>query len=202
MRSKNTELMNKIHRYVNEFCLETSRTPSVAEIAAALGISKGTAHNYLKAMDEREMLSYQDGELLTRVTRKCSTEQVGIPLAGVIPCGPPEEEAENIEEFIFMPRALLGEGKFFILRADGDSMVDAGIDSGDLVVVRRQLEAAPGQIVAALVDGGSTLKRLQYNKEADRYELHPENREKNYPLVQGNNISIQGVAVRVMKSLE
>ena len=202
MRSKNTELMNKIHRYVNEFCLETSRTPSVAEIAQALGISKGTAHNYLKAMDEREMLSYQDGELLTRVTRKCSTEQVGIPLAGVIPCGPPEEEVENIEEFIFMPRALLGEGKFFILRADGDSMVDAGIDSGDLVVVRRQLEAAPGQIVAALVDGGSTLKRLQYNKEADRYELHPENREKNYPLVQGNNISIQGVAVRVMKSLE
>ena len=202
MRSKNTELMNKIHRYVNEFCLETSRTPSVAEIAQALGISKGTAHNYLKAMDEREMLSYQDGELLTRVTRKCSTEQVGIPLAGVIPCGPPEEEVENIEEFIFMPRALLGEGKFFILRADGDSMVDAGIDSGDLVVVRRQLEAAPGQIVAALVDGGSTLKRLQYNKEADRYELHPENREKNYPLVQGNNISIQGVAVRIMKSLE
>lgn len=202
MRSKNTELMNKIHRYVNEFCLETSRTPSVAEIAQALGISKGTAHNYLKAMDEREMLSYQDGELLTRVTRKCSTEQVGIPLAGVIPCGPPEEEVENIEEFIFLPRALLGEGKFFILRADGDSMVDAGIDSGDLVVVRRQLEAAPGQIVAALVDGGSTLKRLQYNKEADRYELHPENREKNYPLVQGNNISIQGVAVRVMKSLE
>ena len=202
MRSKNTELMNKIHRYVNEFCLETSRTPSVAEIAQALGISKGTAHNYLKAMDEREMISYQDGELLTRVTRKCSTEQVGIPLAGVIPCGPPEEEVENIEEFIFMPRALLGEGKFFILRADGDSMVDAGIDSGDLVVVRRQLEAAPGQIVAALVDGGSTLKRLQYNKEADRYELHPENREKNYPLIQGNNISIQGVAVRVMKSLE
>ena len=101
-----------------------------------------------------------------------------------------------------MPRALLGEGKFFILRADGDSMVDAGIDEGDLVVVRRQLEATSGQIVAALVDGGSTLKRLCYNSKNDQYELHPENKEKNYPPVEGNHISIQGVAVKVLKSLE
>lgn len=202
MRSKNPELMKQIHHYVNEFCLETSRTPSVSEIAQALGISKGTAHNYLKAMDEREMISYQDGELLTRVTKKCSTEQVGIPLAGVIPCGPPEEEVENIDEYIFMPRALLGEGKFFILRADGDSMVDAGIDEGDLVVVRRQLEATSGQIVAALVDGESTLKRLRYNNQTNQYELHPENKEKNYPPVEGNHISVQGVAVKIMKSLE
>lgn len=202
MRSKNPELMNRIHHYVNEFCLETSRTPSVSEIAQALGISKGTVHNYLKAMNEREMISYQDGELLTRVTKKCRMEQVGIPLAGIIPCGPPEEEVENIEEYIFMPRALLGEGKFFILRADGDSMVDAGIDEGDLVVVRRQLEAIPGQIVAVLVDGGSSLKRLRYNFKVDRYELHPENKVKNYPLVEGNHISIQGVAVKVLKSLE
>ena len=202
MRSKNPELMDKIHRYVNEFCLETSRTPSVYEIATALGISKGTAHNYLKAMDERGLISYQGGELLTRVTKKCSMGQVGIPLAGVIPCGPPEEEVEDIDEYIFMPRALLGEGKFFILRAEGDSMVDAGIDSGDLVVVRRQLDASPGLIVAALVDGGSTLKRLFFNKETNRYELHSENREKNYPPIIGRSISIQGVAVRVIKSLE
>ena len=202
MRSKNPELMDKIHRYVNEFCLETSRTPSVSEIATALGISKGTAHNYLKAMDEREMISYQNGELLTQVTKKCTKGQVGIPLAGVIPCGPPEEEVEDIDEYIFMPRALLGEGRFFILRADGDSMVDAGIDSGDLVVVRRQLDASPGQIVAALVDGGSTLKSLVFNKETERYELHSENRKKNYPPVSGRNISIQGVAVKVIKSLE
>ena len=101
-----------------------------------------------------------------------------------------------------MPRALLGEGKFFILRADGDSMVDAGIDEGDLVVVRRQLEATSGQIVAALVDGGSTLKRLRYNSKNDQYELHPENKEKNYPPVKGSHISVQGVAVKIMKSLE
>ena len=201
MRSKNPELMKSIQSYINQYCLETSRTPSVAEIANAVGISKGCAQNYLKEMDEKQMISYQDGELNTRVYNKCRTEQVGVPIAGVIPCGTPEEQVEDVEEYVFMSRALLGTGDFFILRATGDSMVDAGIDTGDLVVIRRQLDAAPGQIVAALVDGGSTLKRLDYDTDEGQYVLLPENREKNYPPVKGSNISIQGVAIRVMKDL-
>ena len=193
--------MKSIQSYINQYCLETSRTPSVAEIANAVGISKGCAQNYLKEMDEKQMISYQDGELNTRVFNKCRTEQVGVPLAGVIPCGTPEEQVEDVEEYVFMSRTLLGAGDFFILRANGDSMVDAGIDTGDLVVIRRQLEASPGQIVAALVDGGSTLKRLGYDSDEGQYVLLPENREKNYPPVKGSNISIQGVAIRVMKDL-
>lgn len=201
MRLKNPELMKNIQSYVNQYCLETSRTPSVSEIANALGISKGCAQNYLKEMDEKQMISYQDGELNTRVYSKCRTDQVGVPIAGVIPCGTPEEQVEDVEEYVFMPRALLGPGDFFMLRADGDSMVDAGIDSGDLVVIRRQLDASPGQIVAALVDGGSTLKRLDYDSEAERFVLLPENKERGYPPIMGSNISVQGVAIRIIKSI-
>lgn len=201
MRSKSKELMKKIQQYAEQFCISNLRTPSTGEIAQALKVSKATVHNYLKAMDEQGMLSYQGGELRTRVTQQINMEQVGIPIAGAIPCGTPEEEVENIEEYIALPRAVVGDGEFFILRASGDSMVDAGIDSGDLVVVRKQLEASPGQIVAALVDGGSTLKRLGYDDDAERYVLYPENREKNYPPIEGRSISIQGVAIRVMKEL-
>lgn len=201
MRSKNPELMEAIRSFVNQFCLETSRTPSVAEISTSLGISKGCAQNYLKEMDERQMISYRDGEMSTRVFSKCRTDQVAVPIAGVIPCGTPEEQVGDVEEYVFMPRALLGLGEFFILRASGDSMVDAGIDSGDLVVVRRQPDASPGQIVAALVDGGSTLKRLDYDSEAERYILLPENRERNYPPIVGSDISVQGVAIQIIKSI-
>lgn len=201
MRTKNPELMENIRSFVNQYCLETSRTPSVAEIANALGISKGCAQNYLKEMDERQMISYRDGEMSTRVFSKCRTDQVAVPIAGVIPCGTPEEQVGDVEEYVFMPRALLGLGEFFILRASGDSMVDAGIDSGDLVVVRRQIEASPGQIVAALVDGGSTLKRLDFDSEAERYILLPENRERNYPPIVGSDISVQGVAIQIIKSI-
>lgn len=202
MRSKNPELMTKIKDFINQFVLSASRTPSVDEIAKGVGISKGTAHNYLKEMNERRMISYQDGELQNRITDKCSWENVGMPISGVIPCGTPEQQVEDVEEYVFMPRALVGSGDFFILRASGDSMIDAGIDSGDLVVIRRQLEASPGQIVAALVDGGSTLKRLEYDEEGERFFLQPENQAMNYEPIYGSNISIQGVAIRVMKSLE
>lgn len=202
MRSKNPQLMTRIQDFVNQFILDASRKPSVDEIAKGLGISKGTAHNYLKEMDERKMISYRDGELNNRITDKCRWEQVGMPISGVIPCGSPEEQVESVDEYVFLPRALVGNGEFFILRASGDSMVDAGIDSGDLVVIRRQLQASPGQIVAALVDGGSTLKRLEYDDEAGRYYLQPENQAMNYPPIIGNDMSIQGVAVQVMKSLE
>ena len=89
--------MKSIQGFINQFCLESSRTPSVAEIANAVGISKGCAQNYLKEMDEKQMISYQDGELNTRVFNKCRTEQVGVPLAGVIPCGTPEEHVEDVE---------------------------------------------------------------------------------------------------------
>ena len=202
MRSKSVERMKEIQQYAEQFCIANLRTPSTGEIAQALGISKATVHNYLKAMDERGMLSYRGGELRTPVTNQVKVEQVGIPVAGTIPCGTPEEEIENIEEYISLPRALVGDGEFFILRASGDSMVDAGIDSGDLVVVRKQVDASSGQIVAALVDGGSTLKRLRYDDITEKYELCAENRKRNYPNIEGYDMSIQGVAIYVMKALE
>lgn len=201
MRSKNPKLMERILDYVNQFVLDNSRKPSVDEIAKGLKISKGTAHNYLKEMDERQMVSYRDGELNNRVTGKCQWDVVGIPIAGVIPCGTPEEQVEDVEEYVFLSRALLGSGDFFILYASGDSMADAGIESGDMVVVRRQSDASPGQIVAALVDGGSTLKRLDYDGESEQIVLLPENRERNYPPITGSSISIQGVAIRIIKSV-
>ena len=202
MRSKSVERMKEIQQYAEQFCIANLRTPSTGEIAQALGISKATVHNYLKAMDERGMLSYRGGELRTPVTNQVKVDQVGIPVAGTIPCGTPEEEIENIEEYISLPRALVGDGEFFILRASGDSMVDAGIDNGDLEVVRKQVEASSGQIVAALVDGGSTLKRLHYDDITEKYELCAENRKRNYPNIEGYDMSIQGVAIYVMKALE
>ena len=70
MRSKSKELMKKIQQYAEQFCISNLRTPSTGEIAQALKVSKATVHNYLKAMDEQGMLSYQGGELRTRVTQQ------------------------------------------------------------------------------------------------------------------------------------
>ena len=200
MRSKSRELMLKIRDYAEKFTLDNSRTPSTAEIGEALGISKATAFNYLKEMHQLGMVNYEDGVLRTRVTDKMNSLTVNIPLVGMIPCGPPEEQIENTDEYITLPKSLLGEGDFFILRASGDSMVDAGIDNGDLVIVRKQQVANSGDIVAALVDNGSTLKRLKQDSEG-QYMLLPENHKKEYPPIEGTDGCIQGVAIKVLKDL-
>jgi len=201
MRSKSRDLMEKIKAFAEQYSVDNlGRTPCTREIGEALGINKATAYRYLVAMRDLGMIEYEDGAIMTSKIRKVNTQQVGMPLAGTIPCGTPEQEEEDIEEYISFPCSVIGRGDFFVLRASGDSMVDAGIDHGDLVIVRKQEEAKTGDIVAALVDGGSTLKRLLYDKHNRPY-LHPENREAGYPDIVGTELSIQGVAVYTLKAL-
>ena len=75
--------------------------------------------------------------------------------------------------------AIFGKGDFFILRASGQSMIEAGIDDGDLVVVKKQVEANDGDIVVALVDNQNTLKRYFRDDENKKIILHPENKKMN-----------------------
>lgn len=96
------------------------------------------------------------------------------PLVGDIACGEPNTGIENIEESYMLPKSLFGGGELFMLRAYGDSMIDIGIEKGDLLVLRKQNYAEDGDIIAALVDGNATLKRL-YHKNG-RIVLHPENK--------------------------
>lgn len=82
-----------------------------------------------------------------------------------MPCGLQEYAEENFEEYVPLPVALFGQGDFFLLRASGYSMIEAGIEPGDLVVVRKQNTAEEGDIVVALVDNETTLKRFYRDKK-------------------------------------
>ena len=139
MRSKNPALMERIKNFAEEYCMgHLGKTPSTREIARHVGVSNVTVHRYIHAMKEQGMISYEDGEIITEKTRKFSTDQIGMPIAGCIPCGLPEANEEYIDEYVFLPQTFLGNGEFFILRASGESMVDAGIDDGDMVLENRR----------------------------------------------------------------
>ena len=98
-----------------------------------------------------------------------------------------------------LPVALFGQGDFFILRTSGNSMIEAGIEPGDLVVVRKQNTAEEGDIVVALVDNETTLKRFYRDKKHRCIRLHPENSRMKDIHVQ--DCTIQGVAQNVIKAL-
>ncbi len=199
MRSKNPELMNRICEYVERCVMRRGESPSTADIGEALGISRATAYRYLVEMDARGIISYDGGTVSTEKTVKMSPEIVMTPVVGFIPCGTPQYEEENIEEYIALPTAVFGNDDFFALRASGDSMIDAGIDDGDLVVVRKRKEAAEGDIVVALVNGQSTLKRFFRDKETGGVILHPENSRMED--IVPDECYIQGVACHIIKAL-
>ena len=118
-------------------------------------------------------------------------------LVGDIACGSPTEAIENIEECYALPKALFGDGELFILRTYGDSMIDVGIKENDFIVVRQQNTANDGDIVAALVNGESTLKRI-YHK-GSKIVLHPENKTMKDIVVNAEDCIIQGVLVSCIK---
>lgn len=205
MRSKSVELMNRISSYVGDYYRLNYTTPTVREIAKALGISKSTAHNYLVEMDDKGKLSYDGGEVsnLPKV-EKTTTGFFSAPLVGSIRCGDPETEEEQVEMYISLPEALFGKGQFYLLRATGDSMEDAGISDGDLILIRKQTECEVGDIVVALDDQSeNTLKIYDgIDEESNKAVLRYAN-EKAYPdkRILVSKLVVQGVAKHVIKAL-
>jgi len=132
------------------------------------------------------------------------TAYVSAPLVGSIQCGSPEEEQEYVEEYVSLPVSMFGKGEFYILRAKGDSMVDAGIEEDDLLVIERNCPADVGDIVVALdANGQNTLKRYTgYDEEKGCYLLSYENEER-YPgkVIRVKSFTVQGVARHVLKTL-
>ena len=199
MRSKSIELMNEIKKYIEEYYLQYRQSPSTTKIAEAVGIARGTAYKYLVEMSERNIIEYDGQEISTEVTRKYNKEQTQTPIVGSVPCGSPQYEEENIEEYVSLPTAIFGKGDFFILRASGQSMIEAGIDDGDLVVVRKQVEANEGDIVVALMDNQNTLKRYYRDNANKKIILHPENKTMKDIIV--DDCYIQGVACHIIKKI-
>lgn len=201
MRTKDKELMNKMLNYINDNFEKTGRTPTYREIAKEFSITSGCVSNYIKEMAEKNMLENSSGSrgIRTLKMKKSNNaiEQLGV--VGSIACGSPMYAEENIETYISFPRALLGNGEFFILRANGESMIDAGIDDGDLVIIRKQETAEEGDIIVALINDEATLKRFYRDKKRKKIRLHPENAK--LEDMYFDNIAIQGVAIKVIKDL-
>ncbi len=199
MRSKDPQLMNRILEFAEKYYLDNGYSPTTAVIANALSIAKATAYRYLVEMDTKGMLKYDGKNISTEVTRKLNSGVNRTAVLGSVSCGLPQLEEENIEEYISLPVPIFGTGDYFVLKASGDSMIEAGIDDGDFVVVRKQITANDGDIVVALVDNQNTLKRFFKDEENKKVILHPENKTMEDIIV--DECFIQGVACNIIKSL-
>jgi repressor LexA len=157
--------------------------------------SLATVQRYVKQLEVEGRLTRTSLGNIEPLPQLSKGETALVPLIGEIACGEPCFEVENIEESFALPRSVFGDGELFMLRAFGESMIEVGINKGDLLVIKRQNYAQDGEIVVALVNGKNTLKRF-YRKHG-QIILHPENKTMQDIVVK--NCEIQGVLVSCIK---
>lgn len=165
----------QILEYIKKHIREKGYPPAVREIGRAVGLSStSTVHAYLRRLEQKGCLRRDPTLPRALVVAEEAEEQlVSVPLLGRVAAGVPVMAEENWEDVLQLPTSFLGSGEFFALRVRGDSMVEAGILEGDVVVVRRQPTAENGDIVVALVEGEATVKR--FYRENGSVRLQPEN---------------------------
>ncbi len=200
MRNKNSEYIAAIEGFIKSYKESKHASPTVREIESGTGISRATVGRYLDFMRKEGMLEYSGHRSIVMKSEEINTSpRIRVPILGAVSCGVPKLAEENIEEIVELPASLFGSGSFYMLRANGDSMTEAGIDNGDLVVIKQQDYASPGQIVVALTEDEATLKRFYPEPSKKRIRLHPANSAMEDIYV--DSCIIQGIAVKVLKNL-
>lgn len=206
MRTLKQEYFDKLENYINDYQQKQGYSPSISDMVRDLGMPQTTVYRYITHMKENGMIDIKGrGKIATREMEKTKRATIKLPVLGAVSCGIPKYAEENIEEYVQVPASWFGISEFFALRADGQSMINAGIDDGDLVIIRKQEYAEPGQIIVALIDNeDATLKRYRPIGDGQYIDLVPENDKFKVRTVDLSceTLVIQGVAVKVLKDLE
>lgn len=197
MRTLNQDTLLRMERYIKEYQTENGRSPSYRNIMHFMRMSSlNLVQRYVLALEQEGIIQRTRLGNIELPLQLEKGETTIVPLLGTIACGEPNFEIENIEDSFELPRSLFGNGKLFVLHANGDSMIEVGIDDGDLVVIRKQDHANDGEIVVALTNGNNTLKRLYHRN--GKIVLHPENKTMKDIVV--NSCDIQGILVGCIKT--
>jgi len=179
MTEKLTAQQEKILEYLKEQILKKGFPPSVREICDAVGLkSTSSVHAHLETLERKGYIRKDASksrtiEVLDDSFQMVRSEMVSIPVVGRVAAGEPILAEQNIESYFPVPAEMVPSGESFILNVKGDSMINAGIFSGDQIFVNRTNTAKNGDMVVALVDDSATVKT--FYKENGHYRLQPEN---------------------------
>lgn len=201
LREDSFELKKKIVSYANRYFRARGFSPSVREIAAATGISKSSVHNYLLEMNDDNQVEYNGKDIITEQTRHCCMKYFSVAVVGNINCGNPETEEQEVLEYVLLPETIFGHGDYYILVASGDSMVDAGIDDGDYVLIEMTSECKVGDIVVAQNENKENTLKC-YTGVCNGKAILEYMNEAVYPgeYIAVEELVVQGVARKIIKN--
>lgn len=205
-KSNLTKRQYEILEYVRETIKETSRPPTIREIGREFSISstKGVS-DHLRALEKKGWIEKAKGQargirLVKEKTEKLFGKREGVPLVGSVVAGEPTLAVENVEGLMDLEKLFPNQEGLFALRVDGDSMVEAGIHQGDLVIVRQQPTAEVGDTVVAIVNGErGTVKKL--SKKGEEIHLEPANPNYETIVKEPSEVEIRGRVVGVIRKM-
>ncbi len=174
--SRYNEKEQAIYNYINETIEREGYSPTVRDIQKALGIkSTSTVHAYLARLEEKGMIRKDPGKSRTINTGKIadSKRSAQIPILGKVRAGMPILAVENYEGYVDFSAKGYPQKELFALRVTGDSMIEAGILEGDVLIIHQEATAENGDIVVALIEDSATVKT--FYKENGHFRLQPEN---------------------------
>lgn len=168
----------EIYKFIREAIRTEGYAPSVRDVCEALGIkSTSTVHMYIKRLEEKGYIDRRDGKSRAiTVKDDVSTEQartMRVPLIGQVRAGMPVLAVENYDGYVDYPASMASSDAIFALRVIGQSMIEAGIFDGDIVIVENRRYAEDGEIVVALIDDSATVK--YFYRDNGRIRLQPAN---------------------------
>ncbi|SNR65060.1 SOS-response transcriptional repressor, LexA [Haloechinothrix alba] len=192
---------------IRDWVVRYGYSPSTRQIGDAVGLrSSSSVSRHLASLEEKGFLRRSTtmsrpidvrAFLQPPATREPADDSVSVPVVGDIAAGVPIAAEEHVDDLLTLPRGITGRGDIFGLRVRGDSMIDAAICDGDIVVVRKQPEAHSGQTVAAMIDDEATVK--VYRRRNGHVRLEPRNPD--YEVIDGDSAVILGIVVSVLRSI-
>ena len=178
-QGKITDKQKEILEYIKEMILKKGDPPAVREICEAVHLkSTSSVHSHLESLEKngyirRDPTKPRTIEILDDDFALTRREVVNVPVIGTVAAGTPILAEQNIEDYLPIPAEMLPNKEVFMLKVKGNSMIEAGIYSGDKVIVAKQPDAENGDKVVALVDDSATVKT--FYKENGHFRLQPEN---------------------------
>jgi len=195
----------KILEFIKDEIRKKGYPPTVREIGEAVGLlSSSTVHGHLQTLEEKGYIRRDPTKPRAIEILDSSSDILGakkvvhIPIVGRVTAGQPILAVENIEGTFPLPADLVRQDNVFMLKIQGESMIDAGILDGDFIIVRQQNEARNGEIVVALIGDEATVKR--FFKERTLIRLQPEN--SSMEPIYSQNVSILGKVIGVFRTLQ
>jgi repressor LexA len=198
-----TSRQEQVLNFIEEYQLDHGKSPTIREIKEFLDVSSdNSVLKHLKALEKKGFIEKDDTprgiKLLESIKQKLSADTFSIPVLGYIPAGGPVGAEEHVEDHITLDTSQIkNPSACFILRVTGQSMIDAGIYEGDMLIVDSSKTAKVGDIVIALVDNENTVKRLIKDSNGN-YLLKAENPDYS-DIIPVEDLQIQGVVLSLQR---